>query len=1418
MSPHSTRSLWKATLLLALTPALRGGDSLCLGQPGERLRARVVPDAVLFQPGTTVTGRLTIELVGAAGALRVVTEGSGSVARGPIETTLDGPWPAGSTTVVEVSAVPVGSGPGEWQAAIDALDDFGAVVQRYRTRLFVDVDSDGTWASGSSDIDLGLRRLDHLRAAGRLSAEQYSQAFDGVTRVLARTDHVEDAPRAATPAEQRIAQAFESFGIAGGQPLSAGDPTVVFGNVLWTDSAGAAHPLGLAHVEARVGNSVVGTGTTTAAGFYAILLPPEAATVSVRVYARSAVADVTPDAENAATYSVDSTALAIASGAQERIDVTIGNTTTVESAFSVHAGMVLIGGYMGPLAGSLPSTVAVRFPTTKHTSLFSSSERAVHLELGDRFDWDVLHHEYGHYVMSIYGFQNNPGGSHSFAVNLAAQPSHDKDEGIRLAWGEGWPTFFGIVGQQRMGGASLGIPNVGDTSFTTTEDSIWTIDIEVSTGLGEDDELTVASCLLDLADVAPDGLDEFQRDEALMFQAFSQLSPKTLGDAWNAFAGALSVRERARAGAVFAHSNAAPEITAPADNYRPEAAPPEFRWKKNGLGNPDPHDDFKVVFWDREFDRKVLEVEVGDTDRWTPTAGQWSAILGGDEVVNWIVEGRNTTAPGTPGGDLERYWSQPRRLGGIGIAFVIDDTESMTEEIGSVQLALQSFITELEEELGPDGRPPTIQVVTFKDSVTMRLVSSDLDEVRSVVDSLTASGGEDCPEEGARAIEFAGENLGQDGVLLFATDASPQPGVNVAAAIAALQAKGVEVQVILSGDCKDLLVVEGAPGHRDARLTDAGFQSWSSPGFSPAASPGRPGDPGDSVDPPQGPLDDEGQSPIDDHGGNPESATLLTEGAAPVLGHASPIDQDFFALDLDAGAPYVLRFESLTEGTPVVLRLLAPDGETDILSVSTSTTNYRVFVPGESGRHFLSVSSLGASYVVGFEVDALAHLLGGVEVYSAIAANTGGVLSLQTGVNDGDGADYVAAMLNIMMGAIRPTVLLAQPNDLPRTASLALSLTGSRTSWGASTTLEVFASGVSVDSLQVLSPTRLVAQVSVDAGATLGFADVVATTPLSDGLELAVGRNVVEVKEPAPSATLLAVQPPAAERGETLGVSLFGAKTSWDGSSTLDLGPDVTVTALDVLSPTRLDATVTIAANAELGFRTPVVNTSGNSDELEFGFLVLSRALEVESFLAVDPPTARRGARLVVSVTAVGTAFVDGVTTADFGPGVDVLATEILSPVRAEVEIEIPINAALGFRDVTLTTGADVFLAEDEFFVEDVAAVRQLGRGLAKLSESLPALGILAFEFDAVGGTTLERLFVVPFGDGANGTVAPPDTEVSLVGPSGAILSTGRSTDAPIDFAGVSLNESGTYRITVVDRGGSGGSYKGVALLAEDQQ
>ena len=88
----------------------------------------------------------------------------------------------------------------------------------------------------------------------------------------------------------------------------------------------------------------------------------------------------------------------------------------------------------------------------------------------------------------------------------------------------------------------------------------------------------------------------------------------------------------------------------------------------------------------------------------------------------------------------------------------------------------------------------------------------------------------------------------------------------------------------------------------------------------------------------------------------------------------------------------------------------------------------------------------------------------------------------------------------------------------------------------------------------------------------------------------------------------------------------------------------------------------------------------------------------------VTPPTGRQGrVGLNVSLTGSGSHFAQGVTTASFGAGIAVNSVTVTDATHASVNITIASNAALGNRDVSLTTGSELATALNAFTVAPAA-------------------------------------------------------------------------------------------------------------------
>jgi uncharacterized repeat protein (TIGR01451 family) len=132
----------------------------------------------------------------------------------------------------------------------------------------------------------------------------------------------------------------------------------------------------------------------------------------------------------------------------------------------------------------------------------------------------------------------------------------------------------------------------------------------------------------------------------------------------------------------------------------------------------------------------------------------------------------------------------------VDIAFVIDVTGSMQEEINGVIKALQKFIAEIDP-----NDAPLVALVVFTDDVKVKAFTHDLDVLLRAVNRLEAGGGGTCPEASAEALLIAIPHTKQGGSILFSTDASPYENADIDGITEQLRGKGIRFNAMITGDC-----------------------------------------------------------------------------------------------------------------------------------------------------------------------------------------------------------------------------------------------------------------------------------------------------------------------------------------------------------------------------------------------------------------------------------------------------------------------------------------------------------------------------------------------------------------------------------------------------------------------------------------
>lgn len=560
--------------------------------------------------------------------------------------------------------------------------------------------------TGAGEYTLGARVTNRL-PSGR---EQVSGAVlyvsvTGDTATLNRTSHGATRLRAA-----RTAGDLQSWGVA--EPASAHEETgaapapraasgTVSGTVQWKDFQGNTHPIRRALVEFYDGNGVyLGAFTgTNDAGFYSAAVTTPTDSVRVTVFTQDIdnlrvilyppdqptsryilSSPVTPLGGPATTINFMSATPVAGTPGSPSPDTT---PDRVARALSVFDSMLTFWFQATALIGHNMQQAKTLYPRTDSSvSAYSSATEEMKITRHRALAWDVLGHEFFHFVTHkappLRQIVNSPGGSHSGGSAIGELPCptcppRNRDEGMRLAWSEGTATYFSLALQNQPADSSFPFPAnlalINDGKYTTTEENIFE-DLaeapEPNEGFGS--ENSIFAMLWDLLDTNQDGGEVIDSiagvSPQLVWSAINALLPCNPCDrvdrVWTGvrnFFGADSpvIFDYTKP---FVINNMAPRATAPPNGGKVAGGVgPKFEWVANGDPSADHRNkQFRIVISRDDFHlhKFMFDVPLNETS-FTPTDAGWLAVLAGgtpDTVYKWYVEGTSTGDPEVPAGSV----------------------------------------------------------------------------------------------------------------------------------------------------------------------------------------------------------------------------------------------------------------------------------------------------------------------------------------------------------------------------------------------------------------------------------------------------------------------------------------------------------------------------------------------------------------------------------------------------------------------------------------------------------------------------------------------------------------------------------------------------------------------------------------------
>lgn len=655
----STLVAWPA---VASAPERGGrGRHLCSGSIDVPVHLTLAAPETAIAPGAAV--RLRGEIEATAGLesihLSIATEGPVTLL-GPTERTLS-------------DAARHGSGPRRFSIPVRYLGDGQSQVTvrlaatgidgtRYeKTEALYAILRGGRVLTGMGGfLRLEMRALEEDVQAGLLDEPEARARARKLQAPAVTVDEVARPRKELSFEERRLSASLAAATDApspGAVPQSAGGTVTVQGTVSWQDENGTVHPAFGMLVQVRdeelVGSELVAQDVTDVGGQYSFVVNNDDGLlqgdrdVFVRFVTSNGAVNVRTAGILGAPYEADSPVHnEVPDGSVVTENFTCANTGT-GPACGLQTGASYVASYAATLnGGTFLGGINLEWPGDPGSANYNGSR--INLRPGDRWDWDVMFHEYGHYVMDTFDFENNPGGPHNIG-DCISDVQGSKDRGVRMAWGEGWPTFFGTAGQQVFNLASLNVPRVGDVLYADTGESNFSYSLESqdNLGLGEDNEIAVQRILWDLFDTPADGRDTVDIGDQVLFDAVNAADPTTLSAAWAAIRFGLSNADDLAYGAITTDHAVGPTLAAPASAsiVAPGAL---FSWARGvGCSATYDGDSFDLAFYDAGGLGNVLTVPGLASPSTSLTQAQYDTLIASGHFMRWAVEGRNGNAPAT---------------------------------------------------------------------------------------------------------------------------------------------------------------------------------------------------------------------------------------------------------------------------------------------------------------------------------------------------------------------------------------------------------------------------------------------------------------------------------------------------------------------------------------------------------------------------------------------------------------------------------------------------------------------------------------------------------------------------------------------------------------------------------------------------
>ncbi len=451
--------------------------------------------------------------------------------------------------------------------------------------------------------------------------------------------------------ENKLSKSEEALLIDWDQSNLTSGESIISGKWQWEASNGVKYPLKNTYVSLYVNSTKVAEDYTDENGNYSFTTTLTD-TSNVRVQTRSkSVHNKVRRNILYDSYYANTPTVSLNVGENKYFSYYLQNSVVDYRAFQVSQALTTGADYVNEFNDGDAPYATCEFPADGNQ--YNSFWNIVYITDEAYEFWDIILHEYGHRIQHYFDLANSPGGEHSISADQIA--IHGKDAGTRLAWGEGWPTFYAILVTQYYGTELGSIPNINDTFYNSYSYSTsgtyytWSTSLETSWSLGEGCERSIFAALYDFYDnySSSESYDNLSFGHQVMWDAVIESQPERFNEFfWTLFSVYYPYRD-GKFGDILNKHGMAPTNFTVSSNVT-EVNPPVFTWTAGGTPSHN-FNRFQLAIYNDSYTYFVSSYLT--SPNYTLTQSEWDTILDSNaspgSTLYAILYAWNTESPQT---------------------------------------------------------------------------------------------------------------------------------------------------------------------------------------------------------------------------------------------------------------------------------------------------------------------------------------------------------------------------------------------------------------------------------------------------------------------------------------------------------------------------------------------------------------------------------------------------------------------------------------------------------------------------------------------------------------------------------------------------------------------------------------------------